>query len=159
MATNTGIQPGSSVPQVIDHVWIWVSNQINTGHVNNIRLPINFKPIIGQQGLEILADRFRYAQISISTFSIITKLTIYRAMIQAPVSVLEDPAAGVIRMFPTRNPKGRATVGEAPEPQASDGKKKKIPRPPNAFILYRQAHHPVIKAQYPEMHNNQICES
>ena len=34
----------------------------------------------------------------------------------------------------------------------------KVPRPPNAFIIYRQHHHPIIKAQNPGVHNNQICE-
>lgn len=33
----------------------------------------------------------------------------------------------------------------------------KIKRPPNAFILYRQHHHPMVKAANPELHNNQIC--
>lgn len=35
---------------------------------------------------------------------------------------------------------------------------KKIPRPSNAFILYRQYHHPVVKSTHPECHNNEICE-
>lgn len=34
----------------------------------------------------------------------------------------------------------------------------KVPRPPNSFILYRQHHHPIIKAQNPDYHNNRICE-
>jgi HMG (high mobility group) box len=38
-------------------------------------------------------------------------------------------------------------------------RKAKIPRPPNAFILYRQEHHPKIKFAHPEYHNNDICES
>jgi len=44
--------------------------------------------------------------------------------------------------------------------QAGDDKQKfaKIPRPPNAFILYRQEHHPIIKAANPEFHNNDICK-
>lgn len=37
-------------------------------------------------------------------------------------------------------------------------KRQKIPRPPNAFILYRQRYHPVVKAEHPEFHNNQICK-
>ncbi|KAI9740000.1 MAG: hypothetical protein M1835_003180 [Candelina submexicana] len=32
----------------------------------------------------------------------------------------------------------------------------KIPKPPNAFILYRQHHHPLVKASNPSLHNNQI---
>ena len=36
-------------------------------------------------------------------------------------------------------------------------KKNRIPRPPNAFILYRKHHHPGLKAAKPELHNNEIC--
>jgi HMG (high mobility group) box len=38
----------------------------------------------------------------------------------------------------------------------SPGKKSKVPRPPNAFILYRKKHHPQLKAANPDMHNNEI---
>ncbi len=41
---------------------------------------------------------------------------------------------------------------------AGDDKQAKIPRPPNAFILYRQARHPIIKAENPRFHNNDICK-
>ena len=34
----------------------------------------------------------------------------------------------------------------------------KVPRPPNAFILYRQERHPVLKSEHPEYHNNDICK-
>lgn len=34
----------------------------------------------------------------------------------------------------------------------------KVPRPPNAFILYRQHHHPLVKERSPELHNNEICK-
>lgn len=34
--------------------------------------------------------------------------------------------------------------------------KEKIPRPPNAFILYRRDKHVQLKAKYPDMHNNEI---
>lgn len=36
------------------------------------------------------------------------------------------------------------------------GKKSKVPRPPNAFILYRQTHHPLLKSSQPLLQNNQI---
>lgn len=38
------------------------------------------------------------------------------------------------------------------------GKKSKIPRPPNAFILYRQHHHPTVKSHNPGLHNNEISK-
>lgn len=44
----------------------------------------------------------------------------------------------------------------SPTPGRVHGKKSKIPRPPNAFILYRQKYHPILKAQRPDMHNNDI---
>jgi hypothetical protein len=34
----------------------------------------------------------------------------------------------------------------------------KIPRPANAFILYRKAHHDTVKAENPGISNNDICE-
>lgn len=36
---------------------------------------------------------------------------------------------------------------------------KKIPRPPNAFIIYRKAHHAATVAENPGLHNNDICKS
>lgn len=45
------------------------------------------------------------------------------------------------------------------EKPAAHGKTAKIPRPPNAFILYRQHHQPEIKATYPDFCNNDICTS
>lgn len=34
----------------------------------------------------------------------------------------------------------------------------KVPRPPNAFILYRKDKHAQLKASFPEIHNNEICK-
>jgi hypothetical protein len=38
-------------------------------------------------------------------------------------------------------------------------KKSKVPRPPNAFIIYRKHHHASTVAAHPGAHNNQICKS
>ncbi len=40
---------------------------------------------------------------------------------------------------------------------ATATKPAKIPRPPNAFIIYRKAYHAEIVAKNPGLHNNQIC--
>lgn len=34
----------------------------------------------------------------------------------------------------------------------------RIPRPPNAYILYRKDNHHLVKAANPGIHNNEICE-
>ena len=45
-----------------------------------------------------------------------------------------------------------------PSSPASASGKAKIKRPPNAFILFRQAHHTQAVNLNPGMHNNQICK-
>lgn len=37
-------------------------------------------------------------------------------------------------------------------------RKAKVPRPPNAFILYRKERHPVLRSEHPDYHNNDICK-
>lgn len=72
---------------------------------------------------------------------------------------MEDTSRGVICIKPARNPQGhRLVIAGAPKPKAVITKKAKLPRPPNAFILYRQHHHPLVKGQHPDYHNNQICK-
>ena len=147
-----------SVPQVIDYVWRTVSAQINSGVVDFVTLPYTFKAVIGQHGFDVIATRFRYVFVLTSMTLSSLKL---RFLIQAPVTTIEDPVAGTIRIIPTRNPEGKSSIRDAfvePKVALPIMKKAKVPRPPNAFILYRQHHHPLIKAKNPDMHNNQICE-
>jgi hypothetical protein len=40
---------------------------------------------------------------------------------------------------------------------AKPKKKDKVPRPPNAFILYRQHHHNIVKAKNHGITNNNLC--
>ncbi|KIX92587.1 uncharacterized protein Z520_11763 [Fonsecaea multimorphosa CBS 102226] len=42
------------------------------------------------------------------------------------------------------------------KPARLPGKKSKVPRPPNAFILYRAKHHPMLKDEKPTLSNNEI---
>jgi hypothetical protein len=35
---------------------------------------------------------------------------------------------------------------------------KKVPRPPNAFIIYRKEWHSTVVAENPGLHNNAICK-
>jgi hypothetical protein len=59
---------------------------------------------------------------------------------------------------PARSGSSANTPGLMQETVPSYKRKAKIPRPPNAFILYRQEYHPKIKSAHPEYHNNDICE-
>lgn len=97
------------------------------------------------------------------------------AFINNNASVLHDPSANVIRILPPPTTALRAALQEGyskelpdlvhPARKSDNGKSKlakdrlsKIPRPPNKFILYRQHHHPMLKALNPTMKNNDICK-
>ena len=50
----------ATVPQVINQIWTFTSSLINNGTASEIVIPVNFRNIIGQQGIDDLAKRFRY---------------------------------------------------------------------------------------------------
>ena len=80
-------------------------------------------------------------------------------MITAPVTIAEDVARGVTQITPSRYLLGHNSIipaAKKPKPKAL--KEDKVARPPNAFILYRQHHHPLVKSAHPKLHNNQICK-
>lgn len=80
-------------------------------------------------------------------------------MIAAPVTAFEDNVHGTLRISPSRLLLGHDVIIPGVEkPQVKTAKKSKVARPPNAFILYRQSFHPVLKAENPDLHNNQICK-
>jgi hypothetical protein len=62
-----------------------------------------------------------------------------------------DASANAVTLMP---------VGPMPEEPAVTAPKNagsKVPRPPNAFIIYRKEWHPKVVAQNPGLHNNDIC--
>ena len=76
-------------------------------------------------------------------------------MIGSPVDMLRNDATGHVSIHPC-NAVQQAALPRTGLPKAVA--KEQVARPPNAFILYRQKHHPILKAEYPDLHNNQICE-
>lgn len=98
------------------------------------------------------------------------------ALLDVPVVAFEDKVNNVYRIMPTPALEHTAEASIAnvlrnvasgkedanavlKSDKISAGKPQKVPRPPNAFILYRQHHHPLVKAAHPEYHNNDICMS
>ncbi len=74
------------------------------------------------------------------------------------MTTFEDPERGAIQIVPSHSEQGHdSTVPGARDPKVKIAKTAKIARPANAFILYRQHYHPVLKAQQPGIHNNTIC--
>ena len=77
-----------------------------------------------------------------------------RALIKSPVNVYQG--GGFVTMTQSH---GTMVFSQKQQLSPTSDQGSKVPRPPNAFILYRQHHHPVIKGLHPDFHNNQICKS
>ena len=135
--------------------------------------------LLGQTGIRTLKERFRSAIYPLSP-KLPTDIGPSSTLIQGPAVVFYDQSIDVIRMVrplelsvlessisdtatPAMSSASSADNGtlehehEAPQPKGVQ-KEERIPRPPNAFILYRQHHHPLVKQANPEMHNNEICK-
>nr|AGS13705.1 HMG mating-type protein MAT1-2-1 [Aspergillus lentulus] len=122
---------------------------------NEVLLPINVTDMIGQDNVDKIKTRLG-------------------ALIGAPVVAFVDESIKALRVMRTPAFSGTAVsvashgaavktdkvdVTESFKPRgkpAGPMKAPKVPRPPNAFILYRQHHHPKIKEAYPDFSNNDI---
>ncbi|EAS35052.3 HMG domain-containing protein [Coccidioides immitis RS] len=154
--TTAGFQPMTgSKDLVVELIWQHAVNHLKKTK-NEIFLPVDIISLIGGDNVEKIKNR-------LST------------MLNMPVVAFEDHANNVYRIMPTPALDGaiESTVaqilpmmatgshspqnlGEKLNKQNVSVKAAKVPRPPNAFILYRQHHHPLIKAAHPEYHNNDI---
>lgn len=66
---------------------------------------------------------------------------------------------GSVPIWFVQNEFDTSTAAIAPAcPAPVAAKPKKIPRPPNAYILYRKDRHEMVKRARPGITNNQICE-
>ncbi|KAJ9621143.1 hypothetical protein H2204_011970 [Knufia peltigerae] len=77
-------------------------------------------------------------------------------------SSADSPGLSFDSASSTIHPSGFAGTGHTKAPARPvkqlrlPGKKARVPRPPNAFILYRKDHHPALKAVQPDLPNNAI---
>ncbi|RAH64040.1 HMG-box domain-containing protein [Aspergillus aculeatinus CBS 121060] len=117
---------------------------------NEVLLPLNVVDIIGQRNVDKIKTRLSM-------------------LIGTPTVAFLDESINALRILQTPAFSGTAVALAAPikEPateieaasitiQAIPVKQNKIPRPPNAFILYRQNHHPKVKESNPALTNNEI---
>ncbi|KAL8863467.1 MAG: hypothetical protein Q9178_000148 [Gyalolechia marmorata] len=126
----------SSNIQLAEHVWKQHASNINHGFVNTVVLDSVVEDAIGSDGLALIAERFQY-------------------MIQAPVKIKNRGSLPTV-IYPASSPDGHEKVTVLQPKSKAITKKDKVARPPNAFILYRQHHHPIVKSRNPDLHNNQI---
>ncbi|OJJ43406.1 hypothetical protein ASPZODRAFT_146122 [Penicilliopsis zonata CBS 506.65] len=130
---------------------------------NEVLLPTNVIDTIGQSNMDKIKSRLS------------GEADMYKsALIGGPVVAFVDESINALRIMRTPAFSGsvisvashelaqKSVKERAVSPSKSHGKaviqskNAKIPRPPNAFILYRQEHHPKIREAHPEFHNNDI---
>ncbi|RAL06396.1 HMG-box domain-containing protein [Aspergillus ibericus CBS 121593] len=135
---------------------LWQDALRHLGSTNNeVLLPINIIDMIGQSNVNKIKSRLG-------------------ALIGAPVVAFVDESINALRVMRTPAFSGTAIsvashegasclefesfkvpVKKHERPSVSV-KAAKVPRPPNAFILYRQHHHPKLKEAHPSLSNNEI---
>ncbi|KAI9701696.1 MAG: Transcription factor Sox-2 [Bogoriella megaspora] len=128
---------------LVERVWRECLAQISSGQP---KLTINDEILVccGKDSLEDISSR-------------------YKAVIHAEVAATHMPAEKQIIIAATYvalAPSVPPTVASNPQPASRNARraKDKVARPPNAFILYRQHHHPKVREKLPDMHNNDISK-
>ncbi|KAF1983753.1 hypothetical protein K402DRAFT_155101 [Aulographum hederae CBS 113979] len=114
----------------VEFYWNSVLRQAQQGS-NIADLPLDAANELGQDGIEQIRSRFS-------------------AALNSAVNVSQD--AGCIR-FSTI-----IAAYSSTDNMVAPKSKSKVPRPPNAFIIYRKDWHPIVKAAHPGMHNNGISK-
>lgn len=173
MATASAVKPMSgSLDLVIELIWQHAMAHLKSTK-NEILLPADINTVIGQDNVEKIKDRLRcvdpyfytisYANITssalLSTPVVAFKDDVNRVYRIMPTPVLDGIVdAAVVQVMPMIVTSNEQSVSSSPKVnKVTLEKPEKIPRPPNAFILYRRHHHPLVKATHPDFHNNEIC--
>ncbi|KAI5290442.1 hypothetical protein KEM54_001531 [Ascosphaera aggregata] len=136
---------------------IWKHSESHLKETDNqILIPLDIIKILGSENLEVIKSRLS-------------------AILHTPTTAIEDTSNGVCRICTVsgiRDQENGASLESDGADIKADGatptsskagkplqtKRQRIPRPPNAFILYRQHYHPIVKAQNPSFHNNDISK-
>lgn len=148
-----------------DRLWRFYQAHLNNGIANYVIVTPAHYNIVGESGLKIISSRYRFVLLS---SYLLQRLVLTRPsnMISAPVKMVRDAFGNILIKPLPLDSLGRKSVSEkgpstSKLSDVNEGKnwRGKLPRPPNSFILYRQHHHPILKAENPGFHNNQICKS
>ncbi|KAL4980557.1 hypothetical protein BDW66DRAFT_125508 [Aspergillus desertorum] len=130
---------------------LWKDALRHLGSTNDeVLLPTNVVDIIGQNNVEKIKSRLS-------------------ALLGAPVVSFVDESINALRVLRTPTFSGSSISVASPsraldsrpreapaKPRPASMKPAKVPRPPNAFILYRQHHYPKVKETRPDLSNNEI---
>ncbi|KAL4894195.1 mating type protein MAT1-2-1 [Aspergillus ambiguus] len=146
--------PTDSTDKLTELLWQDALRHLESTN-NEVLLPVNITDIIGQDNVNKIKSRLC-------------------ALIGAPVVAFIDENISALRVMRTPDFSGSVIsvathdrmsnierysiqeLGKANSKHPMPVKTAKVPRPPNAFILYRQHHHPKVKEAHPHLSNNEI---
>ncbi|KAL6238105.1 hypothetical protein BDW75DRAFT_248004 [Aspergillus navahoensis] len=149
-AVSIAMKPITQSPDSLTEL-LWKDALRHLGSTNDeVLLPTNVVDIIGQDNVEKIKSRLS-------------------ALLGAPVVSFVDESINALRVLRTPTFSGSSISVASPsraldsrpceapaKPRPASMKPAKIPRPPNAFILYRQHHYPKVKEARPDLSNNEI---
>ena len=167
----------------VNKVWNGCLDQLERGSTEVV-VTAEARTCLGRDGLQVVADRYRYVLCPLKLW---IALTNYSDYIGAAAHILHDSLLDATRILPppmflpsaTRrfqpyvdndplalpgstaaNDIQQSASVQARNPTAKIAKARmaRVPRPPNAFILYRQHHHHRIKSENPDIKNNEISK-
>lgn len=131
--------------QYVDRAWQDALSQLAQKN-GQILLPGNIIQAIGDQGLQLIAER-------------------YRGLINMPVNVYKIPGIDIYQLIPDsieasatpslREPNG-SDGGDPATATTSEPVRILIPRPSNCWILYRAHRHKQLKAENPDIPNEEV---
>nr|AZB52179.1 MAT1-2-1 [Aspergillus heterothallicus] len=122
---------------------------------NEVLLPINVPDMIGQDNVDQIKTRLGAligATVVAFVDETIKALRVMRTPAFAGTAVSVASHGEAVKTYKVTVTESFAPRGKPVAPL----KAPKVPRPPNAFILYRQHSHPRIKEAYPDFTNNEI---
>ncbi|KAL4940097.1 hypothetical protein BDV06DRAFT_197379 [Aspergillus oleicola] len=129
---------------------LWQDALRHLGSTNNeVLLPTNVVDIIGQENVEKIKSRLSVLLGSPVVSFVDESINALRVLRTPAFSGSSISVASHARAFGSKS-------SDNPLKSRPSMKSTKIPRPPNAFILYRQHRHPRIKEAYPDLSNNEI---
>ncbi|TKA65977.1 hypothetical protein B0A55_10879, partial [Friedmanniomyces simplex] len=142
-AAQQGLSPTLTGQLLRDFVEAFdsVQRQLRDGNVQPI-VPLTKISSLGAEGVGILKKHLEDATCSVFSVSVNASAN----------SVCLKPMGPM----PPKQKVTKQTLANAGQATVSKGAADKVPRPPNAFIIYRKDWHSTVVAQNPGVHNNSI---
>ncbi|KAI9747771.1 MAG: hypothetical protein M4579_007390 [Chaenotheca gracillima] len=134
--------------QLIEQVWAIIVQHFSHG-VNEVLVPFDVAKNLGCPGMAVIEHRYSVrigARAIVFSDKTLQCIRMVQPLHVAPVPLNFNPAVDISDSI-------KAATDMISNTAPTHGR---IPRPPNAFILYRQHHHPLVKGEHPEMRNNDI---